>query len=323
MLSRIVFHEPVLKEEALSFLVTAKKGIYLDGTLGGGGHSEAILKNINKSGRLIALDLDNDAIHFSLTRLKHKNFLVEQANFKNLGEVLKKLKISRVHGILLDLGVSSYQIDTAEKGFSYRASGKLDMRMNSKQQLTAHEIANTFSEEKLCEIFKKYGEERRYRAISRVIIKEREKNVIETTTDLQEIISVVLPYQNRVKSLSRIFQALRIAVNEELENLKAALESGLDYLTTGGRLVVISYHSLEDRIVKKFFKQESRRCVCPPDLPICVCGEPGRLKILTKRSIQPSKEEVQRNPRSRSARLRTAEMLEECEALRPPSERAP
>ncbi len=274
-----MFHEPVLKEEALTFLVTAKNGIYLDGTLGGGGHSEAILKNINKSGRLVALDLDNDAIHFSRTRLKHKNFLVEQANFKNLGEVLKKLKIKRVHGILLDLGVSSYQIDTAEKGFSYRASGKLDMRMNSKQQLTAHEIANTFSEEKLCEIFKKYGEERRYRAISRVIIKEREKNVIETTTDLQEIISMVLPYQNRVKSLSRIFQALRIAVNEELENLKAALESGLDYLTTGGRLVVISYHSLEDRIVKNFFKQESRRCVCPPDLPICVCGEPGRLKF--------------------------------------------
>ncbi|MCH8954062.1 16S rRNA (cytosine(1402)-N(4))-methyltransferase RsmH [candidate division KSB1 bacterium] len=318
-----MFHEPVLKEEALSFLVTAKNGIYLDGTLGGGGHSEAILKNINKSGRLIALDLDNDAIHFSRTRLKHKNFLVEQANFKNLGEVLKKLKINRVHGILLDLGVSSYQIDTAEKGFSYRASGKLDMRMNSKQQLTAHEIANTFSEEKLCEIFKKYGEERRYRAISRVIIREREKNVIETTTDLQEIISVVLPYQNRVKSLSRIFQALRIAVNEELENLKAALESGLDYLTTGGRLVVISYHSLEDRIVKNFFKQESRRCVCPPDLPICVCGEPGRLKILTKRSIQPSKEEVQRNPRSRSARLRTAEMLEEREALRLRSNPAP
>jgi len=318
-----VFHEPVLKEEALTFLVTAKKGIYLDGTLGGGGHSEAILKNINKSGRLIALDLDNDAIHFSRTRLKHKNFLVEQANFKNLGEVLKKLKINRVHGILLDLGVSSYQIDTAEKGFSYRVSGKLDMRMNSKQQLTAHEIANTFSEEKLREIFKKYGEERRYRAISRVIIREREKNVIETTTDLQEIISVVLPYQNRVKSLSRIFQALRIAVNEELENLKAALESGLDYLTTGGRLVVISYHSLEDRIVKNFFKQESRRCVCPPDLPICVCGEPGRLKILTKRSIQPSKEEVQRNPRSRSARLRTAEMLEEREALRLRSNPAP
>ncbi|MCH8982235.1 16S rRNA (cytosine(1402)-N(4))-methyltransferase RsmH [candidate division KSB1 bacterium] len=281
------------------------------------------MKNINKSGRLIALDLDNDAIHFSRTRLKHKNFLVEQANFKNLGEVLKKLKINRVHGILLDLGVSSYQIDTAEKGFSYRASGKLDMRMNSKQQLTAHEIANTFSEEKLCEIFKKYGEERRYRAISRVIIREREKNVIETTTDLQEIISVVLPYRNRVKSLSRIFQALRIAVNEELENLKAALESGLDYLTTGGRLVVISYHSLEDRIVKNFFKQESRRCVCPPDLPICVCGEPGRLKILTKRSIQPSKEEVQRNPRSRSARLRTAEMLEEREALRLRSDPAP
>ena len=318
-----MFHEPVLKKEALSFLVTAKNGIYLDGTLGGGGHSEAILKNINKSGRLIALDLDNDAIHFSRTRLKHKNFLVEQANFKNLGEVLKKLKINRVHGILLDLGVSSYQIDTAEKGFSYRASGKLDMRMNSKQQLTAHEIANTFSEEKLCEIFKKYGEERRYRAISRVIIREREKNVIETTTDLQEIISVVLPYQNRVKSLSRIFQAFRIAVNAELENLKAALESGLDYLTTGGRLVVISYHSLEDRIVKNFFKQESRRCVCPPDLPICVCGEPGRLKILTKRSIQPSKEEVQRNPRSRSARLRTAEMLEEREALRLRSNPAP
>jgi len=305
-----VFHEPVLKEEALSFLVTAKKGIYLDGTLGGGGHSEAILKNINKSGRLIALDLDNDAIHLSRARLKHKNFFAEQTNFKNLGKVLKKFNIARLHGILFDLGVSSYQIDTAEKGFSYRASGKLDMRMDSKQKLTAHEIVNTFSEKELCEIFKKYGEERRYRAIARAIIRERKKNVIETTTDLKEIISVALPYQNRVKSLSRIFQALRIAVNEELENLRAALNSGLDYLTPGGRMVVISYHSLEDRIVKDFFKQESRHCVCPPELPICVCGEPGRLKILTKRSVQPLEEEIQRNPRSRSARLRAAEVLE-------------
>ncbi len=171
----LAFHEPVLKEEDLSFLVTAKKGIYLDGSLGGGGHSEAILKNIDKGGRLIALDLDNDAIHLSRTRLKHKNFFAEQTNFKNLGEVLKKFNIARLHGILLDLGVSSYQIDTAEKGFSYRASGKLDMRMDSKQKLTAHEIVNTFSEKELCEIFKKYGEERRYRAIARAIIRERKK----------------------------------------------------------------------------------------------------------------------------------------------------
>ncbi len=305
-----MFHEPVLKEEALRFLVTEKKGIYLDGTLGGGGHSEAILKTLSKSGRLVALDLDKDAIEFSQKRLKFKNFIAEQANFKNLGEVLKKLKIAGLHGILLDLGVSSYQIDTAEKGFSYRTSGKLDMRMNSKQELTAHEIVNTFSGEELGEIFKKYGEERRYRAIARVIVKEREKHLIETTTDLKEIISVVLPYRNRVKSLSRIFQALRIAVNEELENLKSALEIGSNYLTTGGRMVVISYHSLEDRIVKTFFKHNSRRCVCPPDLPICVCGEPGLLKLLTKRSVQPLEEEIQRNPRSRSARLRAAEVLE-------------
>ena len=150
-----MFHEPVLKEEALRFLVTEKKGIYLDGTLGGGGHSEAILKTLSKSGRLVALDLDKDAIEFSQKRLKFKNFIAEQANFKNLGEVLKKLKIAGLHGILLDLGVSSYQIDTAEKGFSYRTSGKLDMRMNSKQELTAHEIVNTFSGEELGEIFKK------------------------------------------------------------------------------------------------------------------------------------------------------------------------
>ncbi len=307
----ILFHQPVLKEEALNLLITEKKGVYLDGTLGGGGHSEAILKRISKSGHLVALDLDDDAIEYNRRRLKYENLFIEQVNFKNLGEVLQKLKLNPVNGILFDLGVSSYQIDTPEKGFSYRASGKLDMRMNSKQQLSAHEIVNTFSEEKLCEIFKKYGEEKRFRGIARAIIRGRKKNVIETTTDLNEIISAVLPYQQRVKSLSRIFQALRIAVNEELENLQVALKSGLDYLAVGGRIVVISYHSLEDRIVKNFFKQESRRCLCPPDLPICVCGKPGQLKILTRRAIQASDEEVRLNPRSRSARLRVAELLEE------------
>lgn len=306
----IVFHEPVLKTEALRLLITDKKGTYLDGTLGGGGHSEAILNSINKSGKVLALDLDNDAIQYSLKRLKYNNFFAEQANFKTLGEVLKKRKISRLHGILLDLGISSYQINTAEKGFSYRLSGKLDMRMNSNQQLTAHEIVNTFSEEKLCEIFQKFGEERRFRSVTRAIIKERKKRIIETTSDLKETVSSALPYQNRVKSLSRIFQALRIVVNEELENLRAVLKNGIDYLATGGRLVVISYHSLEDKIVKDFLKHESRRCVCPPDLPVCVCGEPGRLKILTKRAIQPSEQEVLHNPRSRSGRLRAAETLD-------------
>lgn len=308
-----MFHEPVLKKEVVDLLITNKKGFYLDGTLGGGGHAEAILESLDKRGKLIGLDLDEEALKFANKRLKkYRNQLTaKQENFRNLKKAFKELNVHKLHGILLDLGVSSHQIDTPERGFSYRFEGKLDMRMNLKQNLTGYDIVNTYPERDLSEIFKLYGEERRFRAIARAIIKERTKSDIETTTDLKRVVSAILPHQNRAKSLSRVFQSLRIAVNEELENLRQALQDGLDYLMMGSRIAIISYHSLEDRIVKEFFKQEAKGCVCPPNFPICVCGKTGRLRILTKHPIRPSDEEVSRNPRGRSARLRVAERVEE------------
>lgn len=308
-----MFHEPVLKKEAVDLLFTNENGIYLDGTLGGGGHALAILERLGPHGRLLGLDLDNEAIEFAVNQLKpfKDRIVIQQGNFKELDKFLKNLKIDQVHGILLDLGVSSHQIDTAARGFSFSLSGPLDMRMDSKQKLTAYEIIQKYSESELSNIFKTYGEEKRSRAVARIIVKERKKSPIQTTEALREIMSKVLPYQNRVKSLARIFQALRIAVNEELKNLREALNLSIDYLLPGGRILIISYHSLEDRIVKDFFKGESVRCVCPPEVPVCVCGRKGRLKILTKRPVRPSEEEVRRNPRCRSARLRASERIPE------------
>ncbi|MFQ5824418.1 MAG: 16S rRNA (cytosine(1402)-N(4))-methyltransferase RsmH [bacterium] len=306
-----MFHEPVLTNEAVDYLITNENGIYLDGTIGGGGHAQTILERLGPQGLLIGLDLDEEAVDFATKRLKpFKNQVhIQQGNFKELDKILIGLKIDRVHGILLDLGLSSSLIEKAARGFSYNLKGPLDMRMNTKQKLTAYEIINTYSESELSNLFKTYGEERRFKTIARAIIKERKHSPIQTTEDLRAIVSKVLPYQNRVKSVARIFQALRIAVNEELENLAEGLKISLECLYPLSRMVVISYHSLEDRLVKDFFKQESARCVCAPEAPLCDCGKPGVLKVLTKRPVRPSESEIQRNPKCRSARLRSAESI--------------
>jgi 16S rRNA (cytosine1402-N4)-methyltransferase len=308
-----VFHEPVLKNEAVDLLITNENGIYLDGTVGGGGHAQAILERLGPQGSLIGLDLDEEAIDFATERLKpFKNRVrIQKGNFKDLDKILTGLNIERVDGILLDLGVSSHQLNAAERGFSFSLKGPLDMRMNSKQKRTAYEMINTYSESELSTLFKTYGEERKSRAIARAIIKERKLSPIQTTEELRTVVSKVLPYQHRVKSLARIFQALRIAVNEELNNLAEALKIGFGCLYPGRRMLVISYHSLEDRMVKDFFKQEASRCICPPEAPLCICRKQGTLKILTRRPVRPSEAEIRKNPRSRSARLRAAEKLVE------------
>lgn len=308
-----MFHEPALLKEAIALLITDKSGTYLDGTLGGGGHAEGILEQLDDAGKLIGLDLDDEAIRFARSRLQgyKQRVMFQQQNFKEVAGVLKDLQIKQIHGMFLDLGMSSHQIDTRKRGFSFSADNPLDMRMNTQQKLSAYDIVNSYSEGELADLIKNYGEERRFRAIARAIAKERTRAPIRTTLELRDTVSTVLPPQMRVKSFARIFQALRIAVNDELNNLSQALDAGLNYLAQGGRIVVISYHSLEDRIVKNFFKQESSRCVCPPEFPVCICGKKGRLRILTKKALRPSEEEKRRNPRSRSARLRAAERVRE------------
>ncbi|HEX9654720.1 MAG TPA: 16S rRNA (cytosine(1402)-N(4))-methyltransferase RsmH [bacterium] len=306
-----MFHQPALLNEAVNLLLGEVSGIYVDGTVGGGGHAELILERLSQDALLVGLDQDSDAIDNAKTRLQRFGTRVTlvKANFIEMKVVLAGLRITKINGMLLDLGVSSHQIDLAERGFSFSSNGQLDMRMNRERTLTAAAIVNSFTEPDLSALIKNFGEERRHRSIAHAIVKRRTRSPIRTTVELTEIIGAVLPPDHRVKSLARVFQALRIAVNEELQNLKTALVESLACIAPTGRLVVISYHSLEDRIVKEFFKNESARCVCPPELPMCVCDGKGRLKILTKRPIRPTHQEVQRNPRSRSARLRAAEAL--------------
>lgn len=306
-----MYHEPVLKDEAIFYLLTKQDGVYIDGTLGGGGHTEAILSHLSDKSKVIACDLDKEALDFAQTRLEPFKQQINyfHGNFKDVSNLLRKLNITKVQGILLDLGVSSHQIDTPERGFSFDKSGRLDMRMDARQKLTAFEIINTYPETELHKILKTYGEEKKYRAVTREILKARKRTTIKTTQEFKDIISRVLAPQHRVKSLARVFQALRIAVNDELANLKATLEASIDLLADGGRVVVISYHSLEDRIVKLFFREEAKRCVCPPELPVCVCGKVGRLEVLTRRPLRATEAEIAKNPRSRSAKLRAAERI--------------
>lgn len=306
-----MFHEPVLVKQVVGYLIGDRNGVYVDGTLGGAGHAQAILESLGRRSKLVALDRDDDAITYAKQKLQPfaDKVIIRKSNFKDLGQVLEELRMKRIHGLFLDLGVSSHQIDTAERGFSYSLAGDLDMRMNRQQALTAKEIVNTYSEGDLSALFKKYGQERKSRAAARSIVKGRKLSAITTTQALKRTVGRVLPPEYRIKSLARIFQALRIAVNDELRNLTDALNSCLDHLLPGGRIVVISYHSLEDRLVKDFLKWESAGCVCPPELPVCVCGKKSRIKILTKRPVRPSEHERRLNPRSRSAKLRAAEKL--------------
>lgn len=305
------FHTPVLIDQVLKYLINNSSGVYVDGTVGGGGHSIEILKKLAPTGSLIGIDVDDKALVHAKKKLGlfGERIILKQGNFAQIKNILSSSEISQVDGIFLDLGVSSHQIDTGERGFSFMASGPLDMRMSSETKTTAEEIINAFSEQDLERIFREFGEERKARYVAKVIVRERGNNQITTTQQLVKIIEPVFPFQYRIKSLARIFQAIRIAVNKELENLKIFLNQSLDLLKSGGRLVIIAYHSLEDRMVKEFFVRQANPCECPPGLPVCVCGKQPTIRILTKKIVQPTEQEIKANPRSRSAKLRAAEKI--------------
>lgn len=304
-------HKSVLLNECIKELNIKKDGIYVDGTLGGGGHSYEILRNLSKNGLLIGIDRDSDAINAAKQKLKDfKNFILVHDNHANIKNILEHLKIKGVDGILLDLGVSSYQLDEAKRGFSYMNDAFLDMRMNREDTLTASYVVNKYSEEKLANIFFEYGEEKYSRAIAKKICKVREEKEIKTTFELVDIIKSAMPSKalnEKQHPAKRVFQAIRIEVNEELVKLKQAVQDSIMSLNDGGRLAIITFHSLEDKIVKHTYEELEGRCTCPKDFPVCVCNFKSYGKIITKKPIIPKDEEIEGNPRARSAKLRVFE----------------
>ncbi|HZS76316.1 MAG TPA: 16S rRNA (cytosine(1402)-N(4))-methyltransferase RsmH [Ktedonobacteraceae bacterium] len=316
-------HIPVLLNEVLEFLQPRAGGQYVDGTLGGGGHTEAILERSAPDGKVLGIDTDAEAIERVSQRLagmvQSGRLRLAQGNFAELARIVKDEAgfVSSVDGILLDLGFSSYQMEDPERGFSFSADGPLDMRLDRSQELTAFDLVNSASEQELADIFWKYGEERRSRQIAWRIVRERAKAPIRNTAQLARLAAAGMPHKpGTIHPATRIFQALRIAVNGELERLQEVLPQMLEVLSagehtggSGGRMVVISFHSLEDRLVKGFMRREASDCICPPGTPVCVCGHKARLRILTPRPVTPTSEEVNANPRARSAKLRAAEVV--------------
>ena len=304
-------HEPIMLEECIENLKINPDGIYVDGTIGGAGHSSKIIERLSEKGILIGIDRDEEALSASRSRLSaYANVKYVWGNHEQMKEHVNSLGIEKVDGILLDLGVSSYQIDEASRGFSYTKNATLDMRMNRSQELTAEEIVNSYSQEMLEKIFFEYGEERFSRRIAEKIVKARMKNRITTTYELADLIRLAVP-KNAIDSFKRIFQALRIEVNGELKELEKAIKDGVSLLKNGGRMCIITFHSLEDRIVKNTFLELEGRCTCPKDFPVCVCGAKSYGKIITRKPIVPQEEEQEKNPRSKSAKLRVFEKREE------------
>jgi len=300
-------HEPIMLEECIENLNIKADGIYVDGTLGGAGHSSKIIEKLSSNGLLIGIDRDQEALAASRERLKaYNNVKYVWGNHEQIKQHVENLQIEKVDGILLDLGISSYQIDEVTRGFSYTKNAKLDMRMNQEQSLTAEEVVNHYSEEELVNIFFEYGEEKFSRRIAERIVKERTQKRIETTYELADIIRASVP-KDAIDSFKRVFQALRIEVNGELKDLKQAIRDSVEILNDGGRICVITFHSLEDRIIKNTFVELEGKCTCPKDFPICVCGVKSFGKVITRKPIIPSNEEQERNPRSRSAKLRVFE----------------
>lgn len=297
-------HKSVLLRETVEALNIKPDGIYVDGTAGGAGHSSEIAKKI-KSGFLYALDRDPDAVAIATERLRGYPAQVVNSNFSEMKSVLGGFGVEKVDGILLDLGVSSYQLDTAERGFSYHKDAPLDMRM-SKSGITAGYIVNNFTEKELADIFRRFGEEKFASRIAAKIVSERQKEEINTTLELAEVIANAVPAAARRDGhpARKCFQALRIAVNGELDALSLALDNCFDLLNTDGVLAIITFHSLEDRMVKQSFKKYCTGCTCPPDFPVCVCGKTPQGRLFTRKPIEPSQEELNENPRSRSAKLR-------------------
>lgn len=307
-------HYSVMLNECIEGLDIKEDGIYADLTTGGGGHSYEIVRRLTKNGRHIALDRDSDALEAARARLSEYSDRVTfvKENFRYFGDVLDSLGIDGIDGVLIDLGVSSYQLDTASRGFSYNNDARLDMRMDRNQQLSAYEVINEYPKEKLKHIIYDYGEEKFAPRIASFIEEARENKPIETTNELSEIIKAAIPQkarQNGPHPAKRTFQAIRIEVNGELDAIKPALESAVDKLKPGGRIAVITFHSLEDRIVKQTFAGLAKGCTCPPEFPVCVCGIKPQIKLVSRKPILPSPEELEVNPRSRSAKLRIAEKL--------------
>ena len=305
-------HEPVLLNEVLEWMNVQPDGIYCDGTLGGGGHSSAILKASGGTARLYGIDRDENAILAASERLKeYPGFTAIRGNFHDAKKLLEEVGAEALDGALLDLGVSSPQLDTAERGFSYHEDAPLDMRMDQRQTMTAADFLNTANEREIMEAIRDYGEEKWAARIARIICEHRAEKPFETTFDLVHAVDAAIPKAVRRKDdghpARRTFQAVRIAVNDELKPLEQALKDLTDCLKPGGRICVITFHSLEDRIVKRCFKMLENPCICPPKAPICTCGRKPVVKVLAGGAVAPSKEEIERNPRSRSAKLRVAE----------------
>lgn len=306
------YHVPVLLAECLSLLAVRPDGTYLDATLGGGGHARAVLDRLGPGGRLIGVDRDADALAFAegWQAPYGDRFVPVRASFAGLSESLSALDGQLYDGALFDLGVSSHQLDVPERGFSFRAGGPLDMRMDNRDGLTAEDIVRTWTAEEIATILWKYGEERYGRRVAQAIVRERDR--IKTTADLAEVVKKSVPGQGageRIHPATRTFQAFRVFVNDEMSALEQGLEQAVGLLKPGGRIVVISYHSLEDRIVKTAFREWSTGCICPPKMPLCTCGHVATVKVLTKRPVSPSDEEILENPRARSAKARAAEKL--------------
>jgi 16S rRNA (cytosine1402-N4)-methyltransferase len=310
----VELHRPVMEKEVLKLLVTTPEGVYVDATVGDGGHTGAILGILASQGRLIGLDWDREALKRAEERLNHfrDQLILVHDSYTNLEKVLLNLKLDGADGILIDLGASTLQLMDAKRGFSYHLEGDLDMRMDRSGSLTAKDIVNQYSAEQLSAIFFRYGEERWSKKIAACIVKEREQHgPIEDSKVLAEIVKEAIPARFRRQGghpSRKVFQALRLAVNRELENISEFLPQALRTLNPGGRIAVIAYHSLEDRLVKNFFREHSGQCSCPPNLP-CICGQQAELKIITGKALKPLPAEVEANPRARSARMRVAEII--------------
>lgn len=307
-------HKSVLLKETIEGLNVRKGKIYLDGTLGGAGHSYEILKKLDRTGFLIGIDQDEEALKAAREKLSDfKNVEFFNLNYIDFEKALDELGIDKIDGVLLDIGVSSYQFDNSERGFSYRFDAPLDMRMDQNLEISAKEIVNTYSESEITQIIKDFGEEKWASRISKFIVEERKNNSINTTFDLVEIIKNAIPAsarRNGPHPAKRTFQALRIEVNKELDVLKNSIDKFVNRLNPGGRIAIITFHSLEDRIVKNSFKYLEKDCICPPTSPICTCDKKREIKIITRKPITASEDELKENNRSHSAKLRIAEKLE-------------
>ena len=305
-------HKSVLLDETIESLNIKPNGIYVDGTLGGGGHSYEIAKRLTDGGKLIGIDQDEDAIRAAKERLSEfaDRVTIVRDNYCNMPKVLDELGISKVDGILLDIGVSSYQLDEAERGFTYKQDAPLDMRMDQRQEMTAKDIVNGYSEEDLYRIIRDYGEDKFAKNIAKHIVQARQIKPVETTFELDEIIKAAIPMKFRATGghpAKKTFQAIRIELNRELEVLDESIDAMTDLLNDNGRLCIITFHSLEDRIVKTRFRKNENPCTCPPDFPVCVCGKKPKGKVITRKPIVPDEEELEENKRAKSSKLRVFE----------------